>query len=179
MRSDAIVFTLLFAGLLGSCSSIPYSSSSSWNSAMKQKGVSNGETTKAVGIVIDAVQVDKALGASSIETEMRRIAEMLILEHGFYVTGDADSASFHLKLVGVEREFLQGWQNRRSVSIEAWLWEIQDTAKPPRAVGRSVAVGNGSLSSSLELERMLRKALLPVLQQILPAKQNMGLETAP
>jgi hypothetical protein len=104
---------------------------------------------------------------------------MLILEKGFYVTGDADSASFHLKLVGVEREFLQGWQNRRSVSIEAWLWEIQDTARLPRAVGRSVAVGNGSLSSSLELERMLRKALLPVLQQILPAKQNTGLETSP
>jgi hypothetical protein len=170
MRSDAIIFTLLFAGLLGSCSSIPYSSSSSWNSAMKQRGVSNGETAKAVGIVIDAIQVDKVLGAGSIETEMRRIAEMLILEKGFYVTGDADSASFHLKLVGVEREFLQGWQNRRSVSIEAWLWDIHDTAKPPFAVGRSVTVGNGSLSSSLELERMLRKALLPVLQQILPAK---------
>jgi len=146
-----------------SCASIPWTSSMGWDRS-KDRNNSTG-----IVIALGSVSVDKTLGAASVQAELVRVAELFILEQGYKVAQEGEIAPYRLELQAVEREFVQGWQNRRSIAIEGWLWDLRDGAGPhkrPLAVGRAVSVGTKSLASSRDLEGLLRKALQPPLSRV-------------
>jgi hypothetical protein len=143
-----------------SCSSIPWTSSMNWDRGKVQRA------SKDVTIALGTVSVDKALGAASVQAELVRVAELFILEQGYKVAQEGEIAPYRLELQAVEREYIQGWQNQRSIAIDAWLWDQRETSgltDRPMAVGRAVSVGTKSLASSRDLEGLLRRALKPLL----------------
>lgn len=165
----------IVSGLLAGCSSIPWTSGSYWDETRSNQHKKQEDHRQEIRIALGAVRVDKALGASSVRDEISRLAAMLVLEYGYQVAGEGEEARYRLELEAVEREFLQGWQNRRSVAVEAWLFDNPgaeevspaDTgqAGKPRAIGKALSVGNKTLASSRDLEHLLRKALGPVLSR--------------
>ncbi|AEJ19208.1 hypothetical protein [Gracilinema caldarium] len=156
---------LVFSSLISlpllctNCVSIPWSGSTAWDRDKVQYNRSG------VSIEIGNISVDKALGAGSVQAELERIAKLIILEYGYQVAGEGQPAQYRLELQAVEREYLDGWQSRRSIAIDGWLWERKDStvlSQRPLAVGRALSVSGKSLSSSRDLEMLLRKALTPL-----------------
>lgn len=151
-----------FLAVLSSCSSIPWTSSTAWDRGKTE------EAPQGPAIAVGTILVDKTLGALSVQAELARLAELLILEYGYQAAPEGTPARYRLELQAVEREYVQGWQNRRSIAVDAWLYDLAEGAthhNRPLAIGRAVAVGTKSLASSRDLEGMLRKALDPVLSR--------------
>jgi hypothetical protein len=159
---------LLSVLLLSSCASFSWMSSTLWD-GNKQRGTKPEHTERAsIALGIEHISIDRVLGTTSVQNEMTKLVEMLILESGYRIAYEKDKARYSLAIDAVEREFIQGWQNRRSVSITVWIWDnaAQDSIREkPIAIGRAVTTGTKSLASSWDLEQLLRKALIPVLDR--------------
>ena len=83
-----------------SCSTIPWTSSMAWD---RSKDRNN---RPGVTIALGTVSVDKALGAASVQAELVRLTELLILEYGCQVALEGEGTPYRLELQAVEREFL-------------------------------------------------------------------------
>lgn len=174
-----VVFNVVF---LISCEILPQVSYSSWSRFPEGRETSNTAALKKnICIYLEDPQVDKPLATRSVQEELERLARFFLMQVGYEVVQSETEADYRLEIVAVEREFTQGWYLRRSISIEASLWccradtllfdyslpgdKKKSVGTSPVAVGRAVVVGQKSLSSSVDLENLLRKALTPVLNR--------------
>jgi hypothetical protein len=164
---------LLGSLLLASCASLPPGTGggNSWYSPAA--GTLRG------GVEIAEVRVDKQTGWLSIEEEIRDLAPLLFLEAGFGGPGSvpAGAPRYRADIQLREREHTLGWKTMRSLSVELRLRPLPeagasppagkaDEASLPLAAGRVIRSGNGSLSSSAVLSRMLDRAIGEALEAL-------------
>jgi hypothetical protein len=161
--------------LLGSCESLPfnYYRGKSWSAPVEKNGA--GGTRETLGaLYLAAVSVDRTGGWVSVEKEIRGLAPLLFWERGYRVVPAGEGADYAADIRVREREYVSGWQTKRSLAVEVRLWpagvlDVQDgeiTGPLPLAAGRAISLGNRSFSSSETMGRMLalaiKKALKPL-----------------
>jgi len=168
-----IIITAIFclAGIFLSCEALPvnYSKSQSWSISQKTP------QKKMVTLALLGVHVDKTGGWASIEKETSALAPLYFWNRGYKVvdTGERPvyAAEIHLR----EREFNFGWNSRRSLAVEVHIWAYEDAPaadaqaheqKLPVAVGRIVAIGDKTFSSSEITDRLLSKAIGKAAKQL-------------
>ena len=100
----------------------------------------------------------------------------MFLSEAGYKTGSTETAlleqkpAYTLDAILIEREYMENWKTRRSLSVEIFIWknekvvnssEIPKTAgdKMPLAAGKALLSGSKSLSSSRVLHNLLKLAL--------------------
>ena len=148
---------LIHPALLPGCSSFEFPTNESWTL---------GEKKEAKGSVrIISVSVERSGEQNSLEKEISDMLPLLFSEESYLVVSSS-AASDYLAAVKVrEREYPDGWQMLRSLSVELRLWanvetdETGDSEPPLLSAGRSIVQGTKSLASSVVLSDMLRKAV--------------------
>jgi hypothetical protein len=130
---------------LNSCSTI----STDWSFV-------SGRRTAAVEL--GTVRVDKIADWTSVEAEARRFLPILLAEKG-YIISDTEENRYRIDAVLIEREYMEEWKTRRSLSAEVLIWK-RDEAALPLSAGGAVLTGSGkSLSSSKVVHDLLRSAI--------------------
>jgi len=138
---------LLLIILLGSCSMLP--SGKSWSTVSKKQ---------RDAVELGTIRVDKNADWDSVEAEARRFLPLCLAERG-YIQNAPGKSRYRVEAVVIEREYMENWKTRRSLSAEVLIWE-QGEKFLPLAAGKAVVSGTTkSLSSSKILQRMLRSAL--------------------
>lgn len=139
LAAAAGALALSFAGL--SCTSV-----SAWSSV---EGM--GEE-----LVLASVRVDKAARAASVEAELADLAPAVFSAHGLRIrrpeaaAAEASGGEPAVEVRAFEREWLDGWATRRTVSFEVLILD-----GPSRiSAGRAVASGGATLDSSVDLRRL-------------------------
>jgi hypothetical protein len=145
-------------------------------------------------VSLGAVSVDTVSVWNSLEREIAGILPLLLLEKGYRVPdGNAlpadaaahgsggeiagqdilldknSSADFTADVSLIEREYMEGWQTKRSISVELRIWDAGKTAPPPAlplAAGRAMLAGSTSLASSQTANKLLRLALSQALSSL-------------
>jgi hypothetical protein len=138
--------------LAGACAS--FSKSRSWSALSKEE--------IAGTVRLAAVKADKAGAWSSVEDEAAALLPLLFLERRLKTVGEGEDADYIAELSLREREFHRGWKSRASLSVELRLWSGKAKTgdrEVPLAAGQVLLLGEDSLSSSMTLGRLLRKAV--------------------
>ena len=159
-----IVFAL--AVFLLSCEALPfnYSSAQSWFIPEK---ISGGGTKLAILFV----KVERSGGWDNVEKETASLAPLYFWDQGCKVVSAEEGPSYAVGIQLREREYNLGWRTKRSLAIEVRIWACEDSAddyekKLPIAVGRIVAVGEKSFSSSDTTGRLLSKAIKEAVNEL-------------
>lgn len=159
---------------LGACESLPfnYYSGKSWSAREEEDG-----SAEILGAVyLSEVSVDRIGGWASIEKEIRGLAPLLFWERGYRMVASGAEADYTADIRVREREYVSGWQTKRSLAVEVRLWPAGDSSLDfqngeiggplPLTAGRVTSLGNRSFSSSETTGRMLalavKKALSPL-----------------
>jgi hypothetical protein len=154
----------LFPLILLSCEALPvnFSSGQSWF-------ISPDKSEKTwTTLTILAVQADKSGGWDSVEREIAALAPLYFWDSGCRVVAAEEPSSYAAQIQVREREFNLGWKTKKSLAVEVRIWEYEDAPKNgesalgqklPAAVGRIVAAGDKSFSSSETTGRLLLKAI--------------------
>jgi len=138
---------LILIILLGSCSILP--SGKRWSTV-------SGKQVAAVEI--GTIRVDKNADWDSVEAEGRRFLPLLLAEKG-YIQSAPERSAYKVEAVLIEREYMENWKTRRSLSAEVMIWDKGESILP-LAVGKAVLAGTvKTLSSSRVLHKMLNSAL--------------------
>jgi len=138
---------LLLVLLVSSCSILPYGKS--WSTVPKKQRAT---------VELGGVRVDKNADWDSVEAEARRFLPLLLAERG-YVQNVPEESRYRVEAVLIEREYMENWKTRRSLSAEIVIWE-QSEGILPLAAGKAVVSGTTkSLSSSKMIHRILGSAL--------------------
>jgi len=138
---------LLLVLLVSSCSILP--SGGKWSFVPGRQ---------VAAVEIGTIQVDKNAGWDSVEAEARRFLPLLLAEQG-YIRSAPEKCSYRVEAVLIEREYMENWKTRRSLSAEILVWDKGESLLP-LAVGKVVLSGTvRTLSSSKELYKMLSSAL--------------------
>ena len=154
LMSFLLVFcTLACAALINACSSLPFDSASdsSW-------ATENREETKG-SIKIISVLVERPGEWGSMEKEIRMLLPLLFFEEAYLVVSPDEEADYSADVTIREREYLSGWQTRRSLSAEVRIWEGETSGPLPLSAGRSLIQGKQSFASSKTLSSMLTQAV--------------------
>lgn len=149
----AVFLAAAAAGVLAlSCAGLSCTSVSAW-SAVEGAGEE---------LVLSTVRVDKAARAASIEAELVGLAPAVFSARGLRMrrpeaakdsAGAFDGAPV-VEVHAFEREWLDGWAMRRTVSFEVLILD-----GPSRiSAGRAVASGGATLDSSVDLRRLFMLA---------------------
>jgi hypothetical protein len=150
-----VIVTLIIILIVGmSCGSFPPEFSRSWS--MPDREEINGT------VWIASVSADKAGGWVSLEKETAGLLPLIFMDEGYLCVPEQDGADFAVEAMVREREYMQGWKTRASLSIDVFIWPGSYKASQsstPIAAGRVTAQGNISLSSSKTLNNMLEKAV--------------------
>lgn len=161
------LFVFLFLLILLSCEALPvnYSSGQSWLiSSVNSNKMDKSWTT----LTILSVYVDKNGGWDSVEKEAAALAPLYFWDRGCRVVAGEKTPSYAAQIYIRERDFNLGWKTKKSLAVEVHIWEYEDSPKNnepvlehklPAAVGRIVAIGNKSFSSSGTTGRLLSKAV--------------------
>jgi len=150
MKYAAIILILL----LCSCSILP--SGGNWSFVP-------GKQLEAVEI--GTIHVDKNAGWDSVEAEARRFLPLLLAERG-YIQNVPGKSTYRVEAVLIEREYLENWKTRRSLSAEIMIWGRGDNLLP-LAAGKTVLSGTvQTLSSSKALHKMISSALSSALEAL-------------
>jgi len=137
-----LIITLLFY----SCSSFP--STRSWSA---------GSRTRKGNAELRTVRVDKNADWDSVEAETRRLLPLLLAEQG-YPYSETSENHFLADIALIEREYMENWKTRRSLSAEVMLFMTGETI--PLSAGKAVLSGTKkSLSSSKTLHKLIKSAL--------------------
>ena len=162
-----VVLCFLLGSFLLSCSSLSdiFSFSQSW--AIPEGAAGTRQTIKLAG-----VSVDRLGGWDSLEREVVALAPLYFWEHGYRMAEQDADYAVHISLR--EREFASGWRTRRSLALEVRIWDGAEglPGKLPIAVGRVVAVGDKSFSSSKTTGKMLALAIGKATGELLSAKKG-------
>jgi hypothetical protein len=129
-----------------SCSALP--SGKNWSSAsIAWLGTAELRT----------MRVDKNADWDSVEAEAKRLLPLLLAEKR-YLQSDTDENRYLVDLVLIEREYMENWKTRRSLSAEFMFTTLD--GKIPLAAGKIIVSGTTkSLSSSKVLHDLIKSAL--------------------
>ena len=164
IKSHCLFVSLLIGVGFLSCSMLGISSGQNWSpSSGKQFGIAE----------IGTVRVDKNADWDSVEAETKRLLPLFLAEAGYKQTTQGidlleQIATYRVDAVLIEREYMENWKTRRSLSAEILIWESkdQDEEKPPIAAGKALLSGTKSLSSSKTLHGLLKVALSNALKAL-------------
>jgi hypothetical protein len=111
---------------------------------------------------LDTVLIDKPGNRLSLEREIRGMATLFLLDRGFLVA--EEEGNYTAEIQAREREYSQGWNTRRSLSLEIRFWRKgeeggSENRNTPLAAGRVTTQGERTLSSSKIVSRMLKAAV--------------------
>jgi hypothetical protein len=148
-----IVLLSLSVLFLASCSSAP---AESWIFL-------NKEQAKTMSM---SVFIDKTGSTAGIEQELSDMARLCFWDYGFLVV--QDNAIYTAEIDAREREYLMGWNNKRSVSLEVRLKKDGETL----AVGRVLSKGSNSLSSSKAMNKLLNMAVKKMIDSLTAALEE-------
>jgi len=163
-KMQAFLFIVLsFAAILLSCEAMPvnHSSSQSWL-------IPENSRKKNISLTLLGVQVDRMGGWDSIEKETIALAPLYFWNRGCKVITAEENPLYAARIQVREREYNVGWRTKRSLAVEVCIWQYKDAPdagtpvqdrKLPVAVGRVIAIGDKSFSSSEITSRMLSKAI--------------------
>jgi hypothetical protein len=164
-----LFFGILFLGNLGFLSCGSFSGGKSWSSP---------ETADpARSIRLFNVSVQKSGDWLSVENELTGLAPLIFAEQGYTLFPNAEGEkdgplwTFAADLRVFEREYTQGWETKRSVSVEIRLWRDQGGnaeayQSPPLAAGQFISLGDQTLSSSKHMGAMLTEAVKQALNAL-------------
>jgi hypothetical protein len=148
---------LYAAGLWALCASCAESPvKEAWSSAG-----TFGNGTMAAG----KISVDSVTGWDSLEREIAGLLPLLLLEKGYAVAETGTRADFTADVSVIEREYMESWQAKKSLSVEVRIWPARKTSVP-LAAGRAMILGNKSLASSKTTSMLLRSALSKALSAL-------------
>jgi len=137
-----LILTILFY----SCSSFP--STKSWSAVSR---------TRKGSAELRTVRVDKNADWDSVEAETSRLLPLLLAERG-YPYPEMSENRFLADVALIEREYMENWKTRRSLSAELMFFRPGETI--PLSAGKAVLSGTKkSLSSSRTLHKLIRSAL--------------------
>jgi hypothetical protein len=103
------------------------------------------------------VRVDKNADWDSVEAETRRLLPLILTERK-YPYSDTDENRYTVDIVLIEREYMENWKTRRSLSAEVMFFKQGGTI--PLSAGKAVLTGTKkSLSSSKVIYRLIISAL--------------------
>jgi hypothetical protein len=111
---------------------------------------------------LETVSVDKAVDKTSVEKEIRGRAPLIFLKKRYLLVPEGEEARYRADIRAIEREYVSGWKTRRSLSMEVFIWQDDEAGNRdpvPLASGRAAGTGQGSLSSSPVLDRLLKTAV--------------------
>lgn len=158
-RGLAKIFAaVLCLAALGACRTVanPFSGTRSWSA---KAGGGQGASIRFI-----KVSAEKSGGWAFLEQELEAMAPLIFWERGCYFYGDGQKTDYAADLRVREREYTIGWRTKRCLALEIRVWE--DRGDNPRrylttplAAAQVISLGNKSLSSSKELNRMLRRAV--------------------
>ena len=170
MKINLALF-LLFGQIVffSGCASFPSGSSEAWSA---------GEREKAKGSVqIISVSAERPGDWGSLEKEISALLPLLFSEESYLVVSAQEAADYSADATVREREYLSGWQTKRSLSAEIRIWKGDGSEPLPITAGRSLIQGKQSLASSATLASMLKKAIKSAVRG-LPAKNSDDLSGA-
>ena len=112
--------------------------------------------------------MDKTADWDSVEDETRRLLPLLLAAAGYETPGasggsgaentaGASGGSLRVDAVLIEREYMENWKTRRSLSAEIRIF--RNGGEVPAAMGKALLAGSKSLSSSEVLHDLLKRAL--------------------
>jgi len=157
-----LIFILI---VLGSCVSFDTSGKSFW---------ATGGMEKARGsIQIVSVSAEKSGEWGLLEKEVRDLLPLLFFEKGYITVSHDEQADIFAEVTVREREYIDGWKTRRSLSAEVRLRAGENfLSQPlPLSAGRTLSNGKQSFASSKTLSAMLRKAVKKAVNG-LPGQEN-------
>ena len=158
------MFLFTLAGILISCEALlfNYSVSQTWLIPEDAPEETGGALT------LIGIKVDRAGGWDSVEREITALAPLYFWNSGRMVVAAEKGPAYAAEIQAREREFNLGWRTKRSLAVEVRIWADKDAPKAgdpvnerklPAAVGRVVATGEKSFSSSETIGRLLEKAI--------------------
>ncbi|MCL1928590.1 MAG: hypothetical protein FWG07_07345 [Treponema sp.] len=132
---------------------------------------------------IGTIQVDKNADWDSVESETKRLLPLLLAKAGYKQVSQGTALpeqlpAYKIDAVLIEREYMENWKTRRSLSAEILVWknEIMENAddvtagKPGKrtvlAAGKAILSGAKSFSSSKTLHDLLESALSNALRAL-------------
>jgi len=163
IRSFLILSAFLCLGFF-SCSMLGFPSAQSWSPLSgEQFGFAE----------LGTIRVDKNADWDSVEAETRRLLPLFLSEAGYKQAAQGVDLQRQMPLyrvdaVLIEREYMENWKTRRSLSAEIVIWKSETlndqsihnlAEKTPLAAGKALVSGNKSLSSSKALHDLLKAAL--------------------
>lgn len=111
---------------------------------------------------LGTVRVDKNAGWDSVEAETRRLVPLLLREKGY-----ARGQDYRVDVILIEREYMENWKTRRSLSAEIRILDNDGAGEnAPLAAGKALFLGKKSLSSSKVLNDLLKAALSRALRAL-------------
>jgi hypothetical protein len=109
------------------------------------------------------ISVDSVTGWDSLEREIAGLLPLLFLEKGYAPPDAGNEADFTADVSVIEREYMEGWKTKRSLSVEL---RIRGPGNVLLAAGRAMLSGNKSLASSNVTNVLLRSALSKALSAL-------------
>jgi hypothetical protein len=118
-----------------------------------------GKGTMAAG----TIGVDSVTGWDSLEREISGLLPLLLVEKGYAPPDTENKADFTADVSVIEREYMEGWKTKRSLSVEV---RIRSPGGALLAAGRAMLSGDKSLASSKVTNVLLRSALSKALSAL-------------
>ena len=155
--SAGIIFFLNFS----SCSNMGFLTAKSWSSVSKNH----------IGFMeLGMIRVEKNADWDSLEAETRRLLPLMLAEKGYGLNKQENPQGnipgYRIDAVLIEREYMENWKPRRSLSAEIIIRNAGAEENAPLAAGKALLLGNKSLSSSKVLYDLLQLALDRSLQAL-------------
>jgi len=180
LKTAGLSVVFLFLLIFLSCEALPFnfSSGQSWLIPSVDSGNSGKPMTT---LAILSVQVDRSGGWDSVEKETASLAPLYFWDAGCRVVLAENAPSYAAQIQVREREFNRGWKTKKSLAVEVRIWEYEDAPeggktvlenKLPAAVGRIVATGDESFSSSVTIGRLLSKAIKEAVKKLADYKRE-------
>jgi hypothetical protein len=118
-----------------------------WN-----RDVSDAVTAR---VFVKEVSVYKTGGMASVEEELRAFTPVFLMKNRLLAVNDAESADLIAEIQAHEREYRNGWDTKRSISL---MVSFFDTGG--RLVAASHATADtGTLSDAEKLKRVFKKTM--------------------
>lgn len=172
-----IVLCIFLTGVSCETSGMYYKKSQAWS---LQNAKKKGSKAKAKTLKAGTITADKPGAALSIEKEISQILPLLFLERGYIFTNDSN-ADYIVDVCATEREYFVGWETKKSVTMEVLVWpndhvndEDEAVVETPLAAGRIIAQGSQGLSSSHNLNHILRRSVSKAVAQVKKIKVNVA-----
>ena len=159
---------LFLSVLMLSCNGLSANHSSSQSWIIRDDRLENMIKKKLPTLTLLAVQVDITGNKDSIERETAALAPLYFWNYGCVVIPAEENPVYAAKIFVREREISYGWRTKKSLAIEVHIWKFEDAPeagssvheqKLQVAVGRVIAIGERSFSSSKITGKLLSKTI--------------------